>query len=150
MSFARLLRTISQPNLADSVPADARRNTSVDTNIPRRGRRASDLMVTIRRRPWKAKRPSTTDQSSPSQSTPLPASTSEAENPPTESKVDALSLPDPAFPTVHLTNVAVVPPPETVSAIDPVQDKLSEAWDAIKDDRKFANKSRAVDADGKS
>ena len=75
---------------------------------------------------------------------------SEAENPPTESKTEALSPPDPAFPTVHLTNVAVVPPPETVPAIDPVQDKLSEAWDAVKDDRKIANRSRAVDANGKS
>jgi hypothetical protein len=106
------------------------------------------LMGTIRRRrPWKAKRPSTADHSSPSQSTPIPASTLKAENPPTEGRVDALSPPDPA---VHPTNVAVIPSPETVPAIDPVQDKLAEAWDAVEGDRKIANTSRAVDADGVS
>ena len=144
MSFARFWRSVSQPNLARSAPADARRSTSDDSNIPHRGRQASELMATIRRRPWKAKRHSTTDHSSPSQSTPIPASTF---NPPTEGRVDALSPSDPA---VHLTNVAVVPSPETVPAIGPVQDKLAEAWDAVKDDRKIANTSRAVDADGVS
>jgi hypothetical protein len=146
MSFARLWRTISQPNLAGPAPVDPRRL--------QRGRRASELMVTIRRRPWKAKRPSTTDQPtepSPSQSTSLPASISRAENPPTESGIDALSPPGPAFPTaVRLTDVAIVRFPEPVPASGPVQDKLAEAWDAVKDDRQIASRSRAVDADGVS
>jgi hypothetical protein len=107
------------------------------------------LKVTIRRRFWKAKRRSTTasDHSSTSQSTPIPVSTAKAENPPTEGRVDALSPPDPA---VRLTNVAVIPSPETVPAIGPVQDRLTEAWDAVKDDRKIASTSRAVDPDGVS
>jgi hypothetical protein len=110
MFFARLLRTITQPSLARSAPPDAGRSSSDDSNIPRRGRQAGELMVTIRRRPWKTKRPSTTDQSSPSQSTPIPASTSKAAEP----------------------------------------DKLAEAWNVVNDDRKVANTSRAVDADGVS
>jgi hypothetical protein len=147
MSFARFSRSTGQPNLARSSPADARRRTSDDSDIPRRGRQPSELMVSIRRRFWKAKRRSATDHSSPSQSTPIPVSTAKAENPPTEGRVDALSPPDPA---IHLTNVAVIPSPETVPAIGPVKDRLSEAWDAVKDDRRIANMSRSVDADGVS
>lgn len=154
MSFARLLRTISQPNLAGSSPTDTRGNSSDVKDTPGRGRQASESTVTNRRRPWKGKRPSTTDQPSPSQSTPLPSSISKAENPPNESRIDELSSPGPAFPIpVHLTSVDVVSSPEAFPANGPAQDKLAEAWDAVKDDRKIAHRSRgrrAIDADGVS
>jgi hypothetical protein len=54
------------------------------------------------------------------------------------------------IPSVLLTNVTVVPQPEMVPAIDPVPDKLADAWDAVKDDPKITNMSRALDTVGAS
>jgi hypothetical protein len=61
-----------------------------------------------------------------------------------------MSPPVPAITSVLLTNVAVVPSPETVPAIDPVPDKLTDAWDAIKADPTLTNTSRELDAVGVS
>lgn len=56
--------------------------------------------------------------------------------------------PVPAIPSVFLTNVVVVPSPEIVPAINPVSDKLADAWDAVKEDPKIANTSRKLDTAG--
>ena len=56
-----------------------------------------------------------------------------------------MSPPVPAIPSVLLTNIGVVPSPEIVPATGTVSDKLADAWDAIKDDTKFANTSQALD-----
>ncbi|SRR6266446_1620040 len=151
MSFARFkLKAFSQPNLrlAPSVPADAEGGTSDDSNTSRRELQASESIATIRRRPWKAKRPSATGHSSPSMSTPIPPSTSKAGNPTNESRVDTLSPSDPVIPHVHPTNIAVIPSPEAVPAIGAEPDKLADAWGAVKDGPKVASTGRARDADG--
>lgn len=147
MSFARLLRRFSQPTLARSGPTDAGSGTSDDSNIPQRGRQASESIPTIRR-PWKAKRPSSTDHASPSQLTPAPPLKSVVNSPTGESGVDEMPPPVPAIPTVLLTNVVVVPSPEIIPAIDHVSDKLADAWGAVKEDPKFANTSRKLDTAG--
>jgi hypothetical protein len=94
-------------------------------------------MATIRR-PWKAKSLSSTGHSNPSQPTPTPPSTSKDKCPTSEGGLEELSPPVPAIPNVFLTNHPVIP------------DKLADAWDAVKDDPKIANTSRAVDAVGLS
>jgi len=54
--------------------------------------------------------------------------------------------PLPPDPSVFLTNLAMVPPPEMITAGRP--DKLAEAWDAVRDDPGVANISRKLDAAG--
>lgn len=151
MPFSRLLRRFSQPTLAHSDPNDAEISTSDDPNItPQRGRQASDSIAIISR-PWKARRPASTDhsQASPSQRTPTSPLTFIAKGPTTESGVDEIP-PVPAIPDVLLTNVTVVSSPEIVPAIGPVPDKLADAWDAVKDDPKFAYMNRELDIVGVS
>jgi len=140
MPFSRLSRTSSQPTLADSDLADAGGSTSDGSNLPRRssGSKASVWIESHRpHRPWKAKGPST-DHSSPSQSTPIPPST--------ERRVDTFPKPDPAIPSVHLNSVTVHSP-ERIPAIGAVPDKLAEAWDAVKDGPKIADRSRSLPAE---
>jgi hypothetical protein len=147
MPFSRLLRRFSQPTLARSDPTDADVSTSDGSNIPRRGRQASESIAIIRR-PWKAKRPSSTEHSSPSQPTPTSPLTFNANGPKTESGVDEIVPPVPAIPSALLTNVAVMPSPEMVPVIGPVPDNLADAWDAVEDDPKIANTSRELDTVG--
>jgi hypothetical protein len=148
MSFSRLLKNFSHPSFARSGPTDAESNTSDDSNVRQRGRQANESMATIRR-PWKAKRPSSTDHSSPSQPKPTPPSTPKAKSTTTESGVDEDSSPIPSIPNVLRTNVSVVPSPEMVLAVGgSVTDKLADAWDAVKDDPKIAKTSRALDTVG--
>jgi len=45
-------------------------------------------------------------------------------------------------------NSVTVPPPERIPATGAVPDKLAEAWDAIKDGPKIADRSRALHAKG--
>ena len=138
MPFSRLLRTSSHPTLADS---DAGGNTSDDSSLPWRGWQTSGSKATIRHRPWKAKGPSTTDHSNPSQSTSILIST--------ESRVDTFPTPNPGIPSIHLNTVAV-PSPERIPAIGAVPDKLVEAWGAVKDGPKIADTNRALHAVGVS
>jgi hypothetical protein len=58
--------------------------------------------------------------------------------------------PVPPIPRALPTNDAVVPSPEMVPAIGPVPDKLADAWDAVKNDPKVTNMSRALDTVGVS
>jgi hypothetical protein len=152
MPLASLLRRSSQPTFPRSGSTDARRSTADDSNIPPRGRQASELIAAIRR-PWKAKSLSTTGLSNPSQPTPIPPSTSKTNGPTSECGLEELSPPVPAIPGVFLidqSDLADIPSPEMVPAIGPVPDKLADAWDAVKDDPNIANTSRAVDTFGLS
>ena len=51
-------------------------------------------------------------------------------------------------PQCTLDDVAVIPSPELIPAIDPVPEKLVDAWDTVKDDPKSANTSRELDTVG--
>ena len=129
MPFSRLLRTFSQPDLADPDLADARDSTSDDSNLPR-GWHASGSKAIIHHRPWRA-RASTTDHTRPSQSNHVP--------PP---RADTFPMPDHA-PSRHLNSVAV-------PAIGAVPDELAESWITVKNGPKFADTSRALHAVGVS
>ena len=149
MPFSRLLKNFSHPSPARSGPTDAESNTSDDSNVRQRGRQANESKATIRR-PWKAKRPSSTDHSSPSQPKPTPPLTPKAKGTTTESGADEDSSPTPSIPNVPRTNVSVVPSPEMVPTVGSVTDKLADAWDLVKDDPKIAKTSRALDTVGVS
>ena len=62
-------------------------------------------------------------------------------------------MPAPSNPRFSLTNLAilaVVPPAEAMPYISPVQNKLVEAWDAIKDDPKISDTNRGLNTVGVS
>ena len=59
-----------------------------------------------------------------------------------------LPVPFPTTPGAFLTNLAMIPPPDMIPAIDPVPDVLTEAWDAVKANPKLPNVSRELDAVG--
>ena len=48
------------------------------------------------------------------------------------------------------TNLALASPPEELPAINPIPEKLAEAWNAVKDGATVADASRGLDAIGVS
>ena len=153
MSFSRLLRKHSTPNLAPPAPTDAGSNPSADgpNGQPQR-RQASEPTRTIPR-PWRRKRPSTTSHSSLSEQTttsPMTPISPRVEDliPQGGVREMPIPMPLPPDPNVFMTNLAMVPPPETIEASSPVQDKLVEAWEAVKDDPEVAKTSRELDTAG--
>jgi hypothetical protein len=152
MSFSRLLRKHSTPTLAPPAPTNAGSNHSADdpNGQPQR-RQASEPTRTIPR-PWRRKRPSTASHSSLSgQTTTSPTSISpRAEDLTPQGEVGEMPIPMPLppDPNVFMTNLAMVPPPEMIEASSPVQDKLAEAWGAVKDDPGVAKPSRELDTAG--
>jgi len=59
-------------------------------------------------------------------------------------------MPAPSNPRFSPTNLAEVPPAEATPSISPVQNKLVEAWDAIKDDPKISDMNRGLNTLGES
>ena len=150
MSFSRLLRKLSHPNLGPPASTDAgiSRPASDPKGHPQR-RQSSEPTHTVLR-PWRKKRSSTTGYSSISQQTSSPPLTSEGDGPTSESGVDEIIPPVPALPGATRSNAAVVSSPEMVPAVDVVPDKLAEAWDAVKDNPGVAKASRELDTVGAS
>jgi hypothetical protein len=62
----------------------------------------------------------------------------------------SLSMPATSNPSFSPTNLAEVPPAEAMQSISPVQNKLVEAWQAIKDDPKISDMNRGLDTLGVS
>jgi hypothetical protein len=61
-----------------------------------------------------------------------------------------VSMPAPSNPSFSPTNLAVEPPAEAMPSISPVQNKLVEAWDAIKDDPTTSDTNRGLNTVGVS
>ena len=57
-------------------------------------------------------------------------------------------IPVPPDPSAFTTNLAMVAPPEIMPDRGPVQDKLAEAWDVVKDDPGVAKASRELNTIG--
>ena len=57
-------------------------------------------------------------------------------------------MPVPPDPSVFTTNLATVAPPEIIPGRSPVQDKLAEAWDVVKDDPGVSKASRELNTVG--
>jgi hypothetical protein len=152
MSFTHFLRRkLGRPSHARSVTTDARTNPSGDSvNAPQR-RQASEPVLTMSL-PWRTKEPSTNDHSELSLPDPTPILESKAENPTSENGVNATSspMPLPVAPSGVLVNLAVLPSPDMMPAISPLSDKLTEAWEAVKDDKSGASMSRKLDIVGVS
>jgi len=153
MSLSRLLKkfSLSQPNLERPAPTDAGGSPSNDDTHKPLGphrQQASEPTLTILRS-WRKKRPSTIGQSSPSQPF-TPPLTPGADGPPSEHGPLEMPLPAPfpIIPSVSLATTAEGPPRPLESALNPVPDKLVEAWDAVKDDPRVTNKSRGLDNAG--
>jgi hypothetical protein len=150
MSFSRLLRKLSQPSLVPIASTDAGSSPSADEPNGRSQRRQSSEPTRTVPRPWRRKRPSTAGQSSISRQTSTPPLAPKAEGPTPQGGVPEMPPPVPILPdpSVFLTNLAMVPPPEMILVSSPVQDKLAEAWDEVKGDPVVANISRELDAVG--
>jgi hypothetical protein len=158
MSFSRLLRKLSQPSLAHPAPTSAGSSPRASADDPHEShtgkrRQASEPMPAIPR-PWRRKRPATADRSSLSQSTSTPTlPPPKAESPTSDGGMRDTPAPMPlptSTPGVFLTNLAMLPPPEMIPAVDPVQDKLTEAWTLVKDDPKIADKTPGLNTAGAS
>jgi hypothetical protein len=52
--------------------------------------------------------------------------------------------PLPPEPSVLLTKLSIVSSPDVMPVCSPVQDKLAEAWNAVKDDTRVAKISHTV------
>ena len=153
MSFSRLLRKHSPPSFAPPTPTSAGSNPSADdpSGQPQR-RQASEPTRSIPR-PWRRKRPSAASHSSLSGQTttsPLTSISPGSEDLTPQGGVGEMPIPMPLppDPNVFMTNFAMVPPPEMIEASSPVQDKLAEAWGAVKDDPGVAKTSRELDTAG--
>ena len=129
MSFAQALRKFSQPNLARSADAGAGGDASDDSNNPPQRRQASEPTPT-KSRFWRMKGPSTPHRSSLSQPTPT-----QTENPTSTNGAITVpsSIPLPTNPDVFAANLGTAPPLEIIPTVSPVTDRLTEAWDKIKD-----------------
>jgi hypothetical protein len=150
MSFSRLLRKFSQPNLAHSSPTGAESSAPAsanDLNERSRSRHASESTPSIPR-PWRRKRPSTVDsgQSQLASTTPI---IPKSESPTPDDRMAGIPQLTPLSTTPGvLVNVAMLPPPDIIPAIGPMPDTLTEAWDAVKDDPKITNASLKLGAVG--
>ena len=142
MSFSRLLRKLSHPSLAPLADADAENSPSADDPRDQPQRRQFGEPARTMPRPWRRKRPSTAGGSI-SRQTSTPLLVLKAENPTPQGGVRRMPFPKPLppDPSVFLTNLAVVSPPET-------QGKLAEAWDAVKDEPEVVDMSRELDTVG--
>lgn len=147
MSFSRLLRKLSHSNLvppaAGSVPS------SDEPNGQPQHRQSSELTRSITR-PWRRKRPSTAGNSSTSRQMSTSALTPKTEGPVPQGGVREMTfpMPVPPDPSVFTTNLATVAPPVIIPDRSPVQDKLAEAWDVVKDDPGVSKASRELNTVG--
>ena len=143
MPFSRLLRKLSHPNLAPPASTDAENGPSADDPGGQPQRRQFGEPARTMPRPWRRKRPSTAGGSVISRQTSTPLLIPKAENPTPQGGVRRMPFPKPLppDPSVFLTNLAIVSPPET-------QDKLAEAWEAVKDEPEVVDISRELDTVG--
>jgi hypothetical protein len=152
MSVARLLKKFGQTSLARPTSTDGRSSPSADdpNNLPHRQQGEATPAFS---RPWRKKRPSTTDHSGVSRQKSTSPLIPEAENSASEHEVHETS-PQMALPTtssVFLSTFPMTePPPKIVSAVVPLPDELAEAWNVVRDDPNFANSSRGIHSVGTS
>jgi hypothetical protein len=133
MSFSRLLGKHSHSSL---VPPAAGSGPSADDPDGQPQRQQSSEVTRSIPRPWRRKRPPTAGDSSTSRQMPTSPLTSKAEGPAPQGGVCEMPIPMPV-PSIVMTNL-----------IPPVQGKLAEAWDAVKDDPRVAKTNRELDTVG--
>ena len=148
MSFSRLLNKYTKPSSSHSAPPDVgSSHPSEDSNRPQNRQTHATIP-----RPWRWKKPSTTDRarSSPLSSSLPPTSNANAEGSTSEGGVheSPVTMPLPFTPSFSPTSLAIVSPPEAIPPISPASDKLVKAWDAVKTGPKVSSISRELEAVG--
>ena len=143
MPLSRLLKKLSQPNL---VPPSATDSGSIDSTDNLNGRPQSSEATRTIPRPWRRKR-TLTGHSSISRQSSTPPFTPKAEYPLAQGGIREVLFdkPLPPEPSVLLTKLTIVPSPNIMMvpvSSSPVQDKLAEAWNAVKDDARVAKMSQ--------
>ena len=143
MSFSRLLKKLSSPSL---VPPAATDTEGVDFTDGFNGQpQSSERMRTIPH-PWRRKR-ALTGHSSISRPSTMPSVTPKAGYPLAQGGTREMLFdkPLPPEPSVLLTKLPMVSSPNMIPACrSPIQDKLAEAWDAVKDDPRIATMSKEL------
>ncbi|KAI9448651.1 hypothetical protein F5148DRAFT_1153428 [Russula earlei] len=144
MSVSRLLKKFGQTSHVLHTSTDSASSPSADdSNKSLRRRQANEPTPTIIPHFWRK----TLHHPRMARSTPTLPLAPDSENSTSERAVPetSLSMPLHASPSDYLTTPAVEPPPGIIPAIIPVPDKLTAAWDAVKDDPKGPNVSRGLD-----
>jgi len=133
MPISRLMKKLSHPTV---VPPAAKDTGGVPSTDKLNGhRQSSEPTRTITR--LRRRKRTFTDHSSMSRQSSAPPLTRKAEYPLAQGGMREILLdkPLPPEPSVLLTQFSMVSSPDMVPVTNsPVQDKLAEAWDAVKDD----------------
>jgi hypothetical protein len=151
MPLSRLLKKLSQPSLVPPAATDT--GSIVSTDNLNGHPQSSEPMHTIPR-PWRKKR-TLTSHSSISRQSSTPPFTPKAEYPLAQPEGGMCEMPFdkplPPEPSVLLTTMSIVPSPDVMPVCpSPVQDKLAEAWNAVKDDARVTKTSREIHTVGMS
>ena len=149
MPLSHLFRKFSQPSLESSGSADGGRNSehSDDSSQPVTEPKATS-------RSWRKKkassvnRPTSPESPPPISALPLTASSKSAE-PDVGVLESPMPMPLPTAPDIFVTNLALMPQPETMPTISPVSDTLAKTWDMVKDGPKDSGGSRTLTIVGK-
>ncbi|KAI9464119.1 hypothetical protein BJY52DRAFT_887705 [Lactarius psammicola] len=142
MPFSRSFRKSSQPSLARPVSADEGRNSENSDDSPQQ---VTEPIPTTRRS-WRKKTVSTTNRSiSLPPRLPLTPG-SKSPSPEVTVRDQPIPTPLPTAPDIFVTNLTLVPCPETMPTTSPVPDMLAEAWDVVKDGPKDSDMSRTMNA----
>ena len=141
MSFSRLLKKLSYPNLV--LPPDANTGIIHSTDDLNDHPQSSERARTIPR-PWRRKR-ALTGHSSISRPSSMPPLTPKAEYPLGGTPEMLIDKPLPPEPSVSLSKPSFISSPDMIPVCSsPVQDKLAEAWDAVKDDPRITKMSKEI------
>jgi hypothetical protein len=147
MPLSRLLKKLSHPNLVPPAATDTGSILSTDNH---NGQPQSSEPTRTIPRPWRRKR-TLTGHSSISWQSSMPPLTLKVEYPLAQGGMRELLFdkPLPPVPGVFLTKQSMVSSPDMVPVCSStVQDKLAEAWDAVKDDARLAKMSRELHTAG--
>ena len=148
MPIPRLLKKLSQPSLVSHAATDTGSTLSTD-NLNDNPHSSEPTRTTIPR-PWRRKR-ALTGHSSISRQSSTPPLTPKVEYPLARGGTREILFdkPLPPEPTVFLTKLSMVSSPDMMPVCSsPVQDKLTEAWDAVKGDARVAKVNEKVHTAG--
>lgn len=143
MPLHRLLKKLSHPSLVPLATKDTGSIVSTDKIDGHPSPQSIERTRTITR-PWRRKR-TLTGHSSVSRQSSMPPFTPKAEYPLPQGGMSEgpADKPLPPEPGVLVTTVSIVSSPDMMPVCSsPVQDKLAEAWDAVKGDARVAKMSR--------
>ena len=153
MSLSHLLKKFNPPSPSRATSPEAGTGLPSDNlnGLPQPRRDPTEPSPIMPRR-WRKKTSSTDDRlsSSPPTRTSTPPLRSTVGSPTTEAGPHEMPMPMPlpAGPSFFLSNLSMEPVPETVSGSSPTSDKLTEAWNMVKDGPSDSNLNQRLNALG--